>query len=86
MDDFLSGLIVALAATASLLFLRLWRQARDRLFVFFAGSFALLGLNYLLLTFNERESEIRPYLYLLRLTAFILIIVAILDKNRKSPT
>ncbi len=84
MDDFLSGLIVALAATAALIFLRLWRQARDRLFVFFSGSFFLLGLNYLVLTFNARESELRPYLYLIRLAAFILIIVGILDKNRKS--
>ena len=84
MDDFLSGVIVALAVVAALAFLRFWRQSHDRLFGFFAGAFALYGLNHLLLTFNPRDSEIRPYLYLIRLAAFLLIIVGILDKNRKA--
>lgn len=84
MDDFLSGLVVALCAVAALVFLRFWRQSRDRLFALFSGSFALLGLNYILLTFNPRDSEIRPYLYMVRLAAFLLIIFAILDKNRKA--
>ena len=84
MDDFLSGLIVALAVVAALVFLRFWRQSRDRLFGFFAGAFFLYGLNHALLTFNPRDSEIRPYLYLIRLAAFLVIIVGILDKNRKA--
>ncbi|MBW3594709.1 MAG: hypothetical protein KY391_03950 [Actinobacteria bacterium] len=84
MDDFLSGLVVALCLVVTLVFLRFWRQSHDRLFGFFSGSFALLALNYLVLTFNPRDSEIRPYLYLVRLAAFLLIIFAILDKNRKS--
>ena len=84
MDDFLSGLIVALAIVAALAFLRFWRQSRDRLFGFFAGAFVLYGINHVLLTFNPRDSEIRPYLYLVRLAAFVLIIIGILDKNRKT--
>lgn len=84
MDDFLSGLIVALALVATLVFLRFWRQSRDRLFGFFAGAFILYGLNHLVLTFNPRDSEIRPYLYLIRLAAFVLIIIGIVDKNRKA--
>lgn len=84
MDDFLSGLVVALCAVAGVIFLGFWRQSHDRLFGFFSGSFFLLGLNYLMLTFNPRDSEIRPYLYLVRLAAFLLIIFAIVDKNRKA--
>ena len=84
MDDFLSGLVVALALVVAMVFTRFWRQSRDRLFAFFAGSFFLLGVNYALLTFNPRDSEIRPYLYVVRLIAFLLLIVGILDKNRKS--
>ena len=83
-DDFLSGLVVALCAVAGAIFLKFWRQAHDRLFGFFAGAFFLLGLNYALLAFNPRDSEIRPYLYLVRLAAFVLIITGILDKNRKA--
>lgn len=84
MDDFLSGIVVVLCAVAALIFTRFWRQSKDRLFGFFAGSFFLLGLNYALLAFNPRESEIRPYLYVVRLIAFLLLIAGILDKNRKS--
>lgn len=84
MDDFLSGLVVALCLVAAVIFLRFWRQSHDRLFGFFSGAFFLLALNYLMLTFNPRDSEIRPYLYLVRLAAFLLIIFAILDKNRKA--
>ena len=83
-DDFLSGLVVALCLVSALIFLRFWKQSRDRLFGFFAGAFVLLGLNYALLAFNPRESEIRAYLYLVRLAAFVVIILGILDKNRKS--
>lgn len=84
MDDFLSGLIVGLAVVVALIFLRFWRQSSDRLFGFFATAFFLYGINHLVLTFNPRDSEIRPYLYLVRLAAFLVIIVGILDKNRKS--
>lgn len=84
MDDFLSGIVVVLCAVAALIFTRFWRQSKDRLFGFFAGCFFLLGLNYALLAFNPRESEIRPYLYVLRLIAFLLLMAGILDKNRKS--
>ena len=84
MDDFLSGLVVALCVVSAVIFLRFWRQSHDRLFGFFSGAFFLLALNYLMLTFNPRDSEIRPYLYVVRLAAFLLIIFAILDKNRKA--
>ena len=84
MDDFLSGLVVALCVVTAVIFLRFWKQSHDRLFGFFSGAFFLLALNYLMLTFNPRDSEIRPYLYVVRLAAFLLIIFAILDKNRKA--
>lgn len=81
-ENLLSGIAVTLALVASLFFLRFWRTTGDRLFGFFGGAFVLLGLNYLMLALNPRNSEQRPYLYLIRLIAFLLIIVAILDKNR----
>lgn len=85
-SEILSGAVVALWAVAGLVFLRFWRESRDRLFGFFAGAFLLLATNYLVLAINERGSEIRPYLFLIRLAAFVLIIVAIVDKNRKTGT
>ncbi len=39
---FIYGLLAAGYAVAALYFLKFWRQTRDRLFAFFAASFALL--------------------------------------------
>jgi hypothetical protein len=68
-----------------LFFLRFWRRTRDRLFVIFAATFWLLGLNWALLAFTGPEEETRRLiLYALRAIAFILILIAIVDKNRKA--
>lgn len=66
----------------SLFFLSFWRRVRDRFFLFFAFAFLLLAVNWLILVVAGEASDIRSYGYLTRLMAFLLIIVAIIDKNR----
>ena len=78
---FLSGAIVMGFFIAALFFLKLSRKTGDSLFAAFAVAFALLGLSQLLLTFTEWPVEERSWLYLLRLAAFLAIIVAIWRKN-----
>lgn len=63
-------------------FLRFWRQTADRLFGMFALAFSLLGINLLLLAVISRTDESRHLIYLIRLAAFVVIILAIIDKNR----
>ncbi|HVL29380.1 MAG TPA: DUF5985 family protein [Sphingomicrobium sp.] len=82
---FLAGAIVAGFAMAGLFFLKFWKKTRDELFLAFTGAFWLLGLGQALLTFSNIPLEERTPLYLLRLAAFVLILVAIWRKNR-SPT
>ncbi len=82
-SDLLSGIVVALWSVAGLIFLRFWEQSRDRLFGFFGTAFFLLAVNYLVLALNPRDSEIRPYLFLIRRAAFVVIIIGVVDKNRK---
>jgi hypothetical protein len=43
-----------------------------------------MGLNWLSLAFVDPGDELRHTLYLLRLLAFVLIIIGIVDKNRRS--
>jgi hypothetical protein len=81
---FMFGLLTALSATASLFFVRYWRTARDRFFLFFAVAFLALGLNWALLVGRDSRGEYAPYFYLLRLFAFLLILAAVVDKNRRS--
>ncbi len=80
---FLSGFVVAGFLIGGFFFLRFWRRTGDKLFLAFAGSFWLLALNQVLLAFSSVSAEERGWLYLLRLAAFALIIVAIGLKNRQ---
>lgn len=82
--DFLSGAITAGFVVAGLFFLRFWKRTRDELFFSFALAFWLLGLCQALLAFSIIPVEERSWLYLLRLAAFLLILVSIWRKNRRS--
>src|SRR5688572_7309961 len=85
--QFLLGLVVMASVVAGLFFLRFWRKTRDRLFLIFALAFWILALNWALLALiNPMGEEKRSLFYVLRLVAFILIIYAIIDKNRTSRT
>lgn len=79
---FLGGALAMGYVVAALFFLRFWRQARDRLFAIFAGAFLLLAVQRLLLAVNVTLVEDRTWYYGLRLVAFLLILFAIIDKNR----
>lgn len=83
MNDFLRGAMVTACWVAGLFFLRFWRETRDRLFLFFLLAFWVLGLDSIGLALVERSSPLRPYAFLGRLLAFGLIIVGVLDKNRR---
>jgi hypothetical protein len=83
MIDLLSGTLVALDFVAGLFFLRFWAASRDRLFAMFAAAFWILGVQRLLLTLTRSIVEDQAMFYTLRLLAFVIIIVAIVDKNRR---
>ena len=80
---FTFGVLTALAFACGVFFLRYWRSTSDRFFLFFAVAFCALGANWALLVGRHPSDEYAPYFYLLRLFAFLLIVVAIVDKNRR---
>jgi hypothetical protein len=83
LGPFLSGAITFGFLIAGLFFARFWRRTRDGLFLAFAAAFVLLGLNQALLVFSGIPIEERSPLYLIRLVAFLLIIIAIVRKNAR---
>jgi uncharacterized membrane protein HdeD (DUF308 family) len=87
MDKFVMGALAMALAVAGLFFLRFWKQTRDRLFLIFAVAFWLLGLTRIALALTPQSQEHHSYVYLIRLLAFVLILLAIADKNlaRKTP-
>ena len=67
---------------SGLFFFRFWRQSRDRLFLIFAMAFLVMAVERVILARTAPQAEYYAYVYLVRLAAFVLIILAIIDKNR----
>jgi hypothetical protein len=66
----------------SLAIYRFWRDTHDRLFAHFGTAFWLLAVSWTLLALVPAGHESRPFIYVVRLVAFVLIISGIVDKNR----
>lgn len=82
--DFFSGGAATASLAIALFFVHYWRTTRDRFFALFALAFVAFGINRFVLALVASPSEDRPALYLIRLAAFLLILVAIVDKNRQT--
>lgn len=81
MHEIMTGALAMAFAVAGLFFLRFWRKSRERLFLIFAMSFFLLAV-------NRVGQAVAPdalngdHFYWIRLFAFVLILIAVVDKNR----
>ena len=81
---FVSGLLAAGYLTIGLFFARFYKRTRDRLFLLFAIAFWVLVLQRVATVVTAEWIENETWLYGMRLLAFVIILVAILDKNRAS--
>jgi hypothetical protein len=79
---FITGGATMAFLAAAAFFARFWKETHDRLFLLFAVAFAALALNRTLIVFYPVGRESQPYVYLVRLFAFVLIAYAVVDKNR----
>lgn len=80
-----SGALLTGYAVIALFFTKFWRRSGDRLFAWFSASFWLLAFQRLVLTGTGEWGERNVLVYGLRLLAFVLIVVAIVEKNRGRP-
>lgn len=83
LTTFLAGAVSLGFALCALFFLRFWRDTRDTLFLSFSASFLLLGMGQTILAVSGISDEQRPWAYVLRLCAFLLLLSAIVQKNRR---
>ena len=81
LEAFLLGVIATSSLTAGLFFLKFWRKTHDSLFLAFGLAFVVEGLNRCAILFLAKPNEGNPYIYGVRLFAFLLILGAILRKN-----
>jgi len=84
MVAFYSGASALECLVAGLFFLRFWRRTGETLFLAFAFAFWLLAGNAALPVLLGQPAQMHGEVYLLRLAAFLLIILAILAKNFRS--
>jgi hypothetical protein len=76
----LTGAITMGYATAAVFFLRFYWRTQDRLFAMFAASFFLLAIVRLGTVIWHDPME-HHFLYWVRFAAYLLILLAIIDKN-----
>jgi hypothetical protein len=78
---FLSGGLTLGYFVVALFFFRFWNSIGDKLFLFFALAFTILGIERVLFVSMSPTSEMTPYVYVLRLIAYLMIWWAIIEKN-----
>ena len=82
--QFMAGALALAYCAIGYFFLRFWKKTRDRFFRVFAWAFWVLAIERVILLFIPAEWEFKPFVYLVRLTAFLLILWAIFEKNRSA--
>jgi hypothetical protein len=90
-SQFISGGVMVGFLAIGLFFFRFWRKTGDSLFAVFAAAFWVLAVERILLLattsspfLQNSTDEFRPYVYWVRFSAFMLIIIAFLLKNRRT--
>ncbi len=83
-NHLIMGAVAMGALTIGVIFLRLWRQTRDLFFLWFALSFMVQAVNRLALSLEPSPNEASPWHYGVRFAAYLLILVAILGKTRRT--
>jgi membrane-associated PAP2 superfamily phosphatase len=86
MLNFSYGVAATGYVVAAVFFAKFWSRTRDTLFGWFASAFGLLALEQALLSWEGVPREEQTWVYLLRLGAFLLIIVAVARKNGRART
>lgn len=80
--SFVNGAIMMACMVAGLFFLRFWRTSRDRFFGLFALAFFLLAVDRIAITLSGGMNEVNLAVYFIRCLGFLIIIGAVIDKNR----
>jgi hypothetical protein len=84
MRYYLWGVLAMASLVSALFFLQYWRTTRDRLFAFFSAAFALMAVEWTVsASLGMYQEGQHFYVLLLRILAFVAIIVGVLDKNRR---
>lgn len=83
---FLTGGTATACLAIGLYFLRYWTRTGDRFFLIFGLAFWVFAANRVaLIAIGDENEAARTLVYVMRLAAFVLLLAAIVDKNRGAP-
>lgn len=80
-EIFFLGVFAALCVVAGLYFLKFWRKTRDPLFLAFAASFFVRGLNDGMRVSMPHPNEATAWSFGIGIASSLLIVLAIVKKN-----
>ena len=83
LQGFLLGVVVTASSVIGAYFLKFWRQTRDDLFLAFGISFLIEAVNRASVLFLDSPHEGSAAIYVIRLLSYVLILAAIVNKNRR---
>jgi hypothetical protein len=79
----LNGATAMACLGIGLFFVRFWRESGDRLFICLAAAFVIFAINYAALGALPMADERREYVFVLRLVAFVAILIGIALKDEE---
>ncbi len=82
LKQFIYGAVMMASFTSGVFFLKFWKKTQDRFFAMFASAFFILAVERWIFVFLPNSDEEKSWIFCLRLVAFLLIIIAVVDKNR----
>ena len=91
LPSLLCGINMATFAASGVFFFKFYRRLNDRFFLYFALACWLLSLERIILfnmpdpfpSVSTPQNEGQSWVYLVRMVAFLIIVVAVIEKNRK---
>jgi hypothetical protein len=85
MHPFVNGISACGSLVAGVLFFRFWRDTSERLFLWFGFAFLMFAANWSAISLFRPVDEARYLYFVPRLIGFVLILIGIVDKNRRRP-
>lgn len=83
LNPILGGALAMASIILALFFLRFWKNTHDVFFIYFTAAFTLESISWILfLDHHQRVND--PAIYSIRLLAYLLILIAIIGKNKQT--
>lgn len=80
---FFSGVMFTTFAASGLFFFRFWKKTLERFFLYFSFACWMISFERIPIMIYSTDLEAHSWIYLFRLTAFLLILMAAYQANKR---